>query len=91
MKVIIETCEAQNKVTSNLKKNSPLQNNIWEILAYHMTWQMKKGPWSKTKSKRPRKKPYTKKNWVYKIRDPYWNPGEIWVAKPVEEAKEGET
>ena len=72
------------------EKNSPLQNNIWKILTYHMTRLIKNEPWSKTKSKRPRKKQKNKKNWVYKIRGPYWNLREIRVRKPVEEDKEEE-
>ena len=87
MKVIMETCEAQNKVMSNLKKLSTAEQHLKDLsISYDMTNEER--ALVKDKVEEAKEKTKNSKNWVYKIRGPYWNLREIRVRKPVEEDKE---
>ena len=69
------------------KKISTAEQHLKDLsISYDMTNEER----ALVKDKVEEAKEKTKKNWVYKIRGPYWNLREIRVRKPVEEAKEGE-
>ena len=80
----METCEAQSAVMNNLKELAKADQHLKNLsISYDMT----NDEWAMVKEKVEEAKEKTKqsKNWIYKIRGPYWNLKEIKIQKEPEE------
>ena len=80
IKVEMDTIEAQNVVMDNLKKLADAPEHLKNLsISYDMT--VEERSIVKEKVVEARTKTQQSKNWVYKVRGPYWNLREIRVRK----------
>ena len=84
LKVVMETCEAQSAVMNNLKELAKADQHLKNLsISYDMTNDER--AMVKEKVEEAKEKTKQSKNWIYKIRGPYWNLKEIKIQKEPEE------
>ena len=84
LKVVMETCEAQSAVMNNLKELAKADQHIKNLsTSYDMTNDER--AMVKEKVEEAKEKTKQSKNWIYKVRGPYWNLKEIRVRKEPED------
>lgn len=80
IKVIMKSVEDQNKVMTNAKLLANADEDLKKLsIAYDMTEEER--ALVKDKVDQAKEKSKNSKNWVYKVRGPYWNLREIRVKK----------